>query len=111
MNTGVGCHALLQGIFPTQELNLCLLCLLHWQMGSLPYVPLGSPGKSHKLVVLSHQVLGVAFSCKGELHCSLGQLASGELKMVRQAGPVPRPQGYVMSTLGSPGGYPPPDPR
>ena len=23
-NTGVGCHALLQGIFPTQGLNLCL---------------------------------------------------------------------------------------
>ena len=30
-NTGVGCHALLQGIFPTQGLNLHLLCLLHWQ--------------------------------------------------------------------------------
>ena len=26
-NTGVGCHALLQGIFPTQELNLRLLHL------------------------------------------------------------------------------------
>ena len=25
MNTGVGCHALLQGIFPTQRSNLCLL--------------------------------------------------------------------------------------
>ena len=24
-NTGVGCHALLQGIFPSQELNWCLL--------------------------------------------------------------------------------------
>ena len=24
-NAGVGCHAFLQGIFPTQELNLCLL--------------------------------------------------------------------------------------
>ena len=28
-NTGVGCHVLLQGIFPTQGLNLHLLCLLH----------------------------------------------------------------------------------
>ena len=28
-NTGVGCHALLQGIFSTQGLNLCLLHLLH----------------------------------------------------------------------------------
>ena len=26
-NTRVGCHALLQGIFPTQEVNLCLLHL------------------------------------------------------------------------------------
>ena len=28
-NTGVGCHTLLQGIFPTWESNLCLLRLLH----------------------------------------------------------------------------------
>ena len=35
-NTGVGCHALLQQIFPTQVLNPRLLCLLHWQAGSLP---------------------------------------------------------------------------
>jgi len=42
-NTGVGCHALLQGIFPTQRSNLCLLYLLSWQVDSLPLVPLGSP--------------------------------------------------------------------
>ena len=30
-NTGAGCHALLQKIFPTPGLNLCLLHLLHWQ--------------------------------------------------------------------------------
>jgi len=41
-NTGMGCRALLQGIFPTQGLNPHLLCLLHWQVGSLP---LASPGK------------------------------------------------------------------
>ena len=35
-NTGVDCHALLQGIFPTQGSNSCLLSLLHWQMRSLP---------------------------------------------------------------------------
>ena len=28
-NAGVGCHFLLQGIFPTQGLNPCLLHLLH----------------------------------------------------------------------------------
>ena len=35
----VGCYALLQGIFPTQGLNLCLFNLLHWQAGSLPLAP------------------------------------------------------------------------
>ena len=43
-NTGVGCHALLQGIFPTQGLNPPhLLCLLHWQASSLPLAPPGKP--------------------------------------------------------------------
>ena len=41
-STGMGCHALFQGTFPSQSSNLCLLCLLHWQAGSLP---LGPPGK------------------------------------------------------------------
>ena len=35
-NTGVGCHIFLQGVFPTQGSNLCLLDFLHWQVGSLP---------------------------------------------------------------------------
>ena len=38
-STGVGCHFLLQGIFPTQELNPCLL---YWQVDSLPLSHLGS---------------------------------------------------------------------
>ena len=42
-NTGVGCHFLLQGIFPTQRPNWHLLCLLHWQVGSLPVVLPGKP--------------------------------------------------------------------
>ena len=41
-NTGGGCHSLLQGIFPTQGSNLCLLHLLHWQADSLPLHHLGS---------------------------------------------------------------------
>ena len=40
-NTRVGCCALFQGIFPTQGSNPNLLNLLHWQVGSLPLVPLG----------------------------------------------------------------------
>ena len=39
-NTGVGCHALLQGIFLTQGLNPWLL---HWQASCLPLVPPGKP--------------------------------------------------------------------
>ena len=38
-NTGVGCHFLLQGIFLTQGSNPHLLCLLHWQVDSLPSKP------------------------------------------------------------------------
>ena len=47
---GVGFHALLQGIFPTQGSNLSLLCLLHWQVGSLPQAPPGKPKESTKKV-------------------------------------------------------------
>ena len=35
-NTGLGFCTFFQGIFPTQELNLCLLHLLNWQAVSLP---------------------------------------------------------------------------
>ena len=31
----LGCHFFLQGIFPTQGVNLVLWCLLHWQTDSL----------------------------------------------------------------------------
>ena len=48
-NTGVGCHTLLQGIFLTQGLNPCLLCLLHWQVGCLPLAP---PGKPHRDLIV-----------------------------------------------------------
>ena len=39
----MGCHFLLQGIFPTQGSNLCLLHLLHWQVDPLPLAPPGKP--------------------------------------------------------------------
>ena len=45
-NTGVGCHALFQGTFPTQGSNLCLLCLLLWQTGSLSLAPPRKPKSS-----------------------------------------------------------------
>ena len=39
----MGCHALLQQIFPTQGLNPSLLRLLHWQACSLLLAPPGKP--------------------------------------------------------------------
>ena len=39
----MGCHFLLQGIFPPQGLNLLLLHLLRWQAGSLAPSHRGSP--------------------------------------------------------------------
>ena len=45
-NPGVGCHALLQEIFPTQGSNPCLLHLLHWHVGSLSTTP-GNPIRTY----------------------------------------------------------------
>ena len=42
-NCEVGCHFLLQGIFPTQGSNPRLLHLLHWQVDSLPLCHLVRP--------------------------------------------------------------------
>ena len=45
-NTGMSCHALLQGIFPTQGSNLQLFHLLHlllWQADSLSLAPPRKP--------------------------------------------------------------------
>ena len=49
-NTGMACHALLQGIFLTQGSNPCLLRLLHWQVG---YLPLAPPAKGEALTFWS----------------------------------------------------------
>ena len=49
-NTGVGCHALLQGISSIQGSNLHLLYLLHRQAGSLPLAPPGKPCKQTAFV-------------------------------------------------------------
>ena len=46
-STGASCRFLLQGIFLTQESNLCLLCLLNCQADSLPLGHLGSPSAYH----------------------------------------------------------------
>ena len=66
-NTGVGCYALLQRIFPTQGSNPHRLCLLHCQAGSFPLVP---PGKPHYQYTLHSLFRKVVVSLDGSL-CSL----------------------------------------
>ena len=61
-NTGVGFCALLLGIFPTQGLNLCLLSLLLWQVGSLPLAPPGKP-KYSTVILLFLQLATQTFLC------------------------------------------------
>ena len=56
-NTGVGCHALLQRIFLTQGSNPHLLCLLNWQVGSLPLEPTGRPRSVQIYSISSLQLL------------------------------------------------------
>ena len=48
-DNGLCCHFLLQGIFQTWGSNPCLICLLHWKVGSLPVAP---PGKSSFMMVV-----------------------------------------------------------
>ena len=61
-NTGVGCYALLQGIFLTQGSNSHLLGRLHWQMGSLPLVPLGSSSVHGILQARILELVAIFFS-------------------------------------------------
>ena len=50
-NTGVSGYVLLQGIFLIQGSSRSLLCLLHWQVCSLPLVPPGN----HLFVCMSQE--------------------------------------------------------
>ena len=62
----------LQGIFPTQGLNPHLLCLLHWQAGSLPLAPPGKPK-----VCLDNYIKGFPGGSDGkESACNLGDSGS-----------------------------------
>ena len=60
-NTGVDCHALLHGIFPTQESNPRLWCLLRWQVCSLSLVPPDMAGNLGQDVEKSGFMLTVCF--------------------------------------------------
>ena len=55
-------HALLQGIFTTQGLNLCLFYLPHWQADYLPLCHLNT--WAHKKLTLLWQFLPKWTGCK-----------------------------------------------
>ena len=57
-SSGLPCPS--PGVFLTQGWNLCLLCLLHWQAGSLPLVP---PGKPRNQIPLSLGFVVAAAIC------------------------------------------------
>ena len=59
----LGCHFFLQKVFPIQESNPQLLCLLHWQLYSLPLSHQRSRrGKSyHKLLLSSGAIFRITF--------------------------------------------------
>ena len=68
-NTGVGCHFLLQGIFPTQGLNSHLR---HWWEDSLPLIHLGKPRDIlFHSVQLSHSVMSNSLQPHGLQHTRL----------------------------------------
>ena len=71
-NTGAGCHALLQGIFPTQRLNPHLSHLLHWQAASLP---LESP-KKLPLTCRTSQFCSFFLPCSPLYTCMICSLSS-----------------------------------
>ena len=50
-NTGVDCHFLLQGIFPTQGWNIHLLRLQNQKVNSLLLVPPGMPRRRHRWAI------------------------------------------------------------
>ena len=84
-NTGVGCYFLLQGIFPTQGSNLCLL---HWQVGFFATEPPGEPrelpGNNHhshfSIIVLEKDILFKYKLCISlHLDCSMGSSLSHPL--------------------------------
>ena len=71
-NTGVGCRALLQGIFPTQGSNLPLLSLLHWQARSLP-LALPPPCPHPQEALISHTpIQNTKFTKKEKWRCFFG---------------------------------------
>ena len=69
-NTGVGCHAFLQGIFLTQGWNLQLLQFLRWQVDSLPLNCLGIHTSEFTFYDFSRREPSLCQVCAGGWGCA-----------------------------------------
>ena len=96
-NTVVVSHFLLQGIFPTQGSNSCLLHLLHWQAGSLPLHHSATLDCNIKYIFPVSEADGITFNsvqkCTALFSCSVlsDSLGPHGLKHVRLPCPPPSP--------------------
>ena len=83
----VGCHVLLQEIFPTQGSKPRILGLLHWQMGSLPLMPPRKTSFWIYLVIINMQQGCLAQSNKHLPSCTLSLLIVKANILNKQEGP------------------------
>ena len=100
-NTGVGCHFLLQGIFPIQGSNLCFLHLLHWQADFLWLCLLGSLHfqiGENKTVFIENFLIPV-FHLGNPVHVSTWWLSSNSCK-VRKIQHMNQVSSRAFSTFG-----------
>ena len=69
------------GDLPTQGLNLCFLCLLHWQVGPLPLAP---PGKPKISMIRGDKTVAktVSYEYLGNIHYALHRTKGANLKRV-----------------------------
>ena len=85
-NISVGCHALLQEIFPTQGSNPCPLCFLHWQAGCSPLAYLGGPcvvnGLLHFVNIMKAYPLGWDWSAHRKEHLFIVHLPTKALSVI-----------------------------
>ena len=87
---------LLQGIFLIQGLNPGLLCLLHWQVGSLPLAPPGKPRSIQDLSLviftLSSEMMVLCFPAVSSFFLMVAYESADTFEGLQEAmGPV-RPE-------------------
>ena len=101
-NTGADGHFLLQRIFPTEGLNSHLLCLLHFQAGSLPLVLPGKPltNMLNKYIIIISPPLTILHVLISLIKLILwpkfptGKRQAEDMEMARTTGPFPVSLGH-----------------